>query len=239
MLNWGFGFYRTNIQPPDKAGERVPIQCRHCFTHTDAQVIASFATPHGEWHPTPADMPIHNLLLRCTRCQGAMLFLWPYAKEPTGGGITTEGRLFPVGSARNVEPGFKSAVPAAILEDLQQAEMCESVGAIYGAALLYRRAVQYLCRDKKVPDSGGLKGQISYLANNGIITSSLKELAEHVRIIGNDIAHPDAQHPARIEWNDIKAVSEFTTQIIDAVYVAPYKAAELRKTLKRKGVPGA
>jgi hypothetical protein len=129
-------------------------------------------------------------------------------------------------------------VPAAILEDLQQAEMCESIGAIYGAALLYRRAVQYICRDKKVPESGGLKGQISYLANNGIITSSLKELAEHIRIIGNDIAHPDAQHPARIEWNDIKAASEFTTQIIDAVYVAPYKAAELRKTLKRKGVPG-
>lgn len=90
-----------------------------------------------------------------------------------------------------------------------------------------------------MPDSGGLKGQISYLANNGTITSSLKELAEHVHVIGNDIADPDAQHPAPIEWNDIKAVSEFTKQIIDAVYVDPYKAAELRKTLKRKGVPGA
>jgi hypothetical protein len=117
--------------------------------------------------------------------------------------------------------------------------MCEAAGAIYGSGLLYRRAVQYLCRDKKAPDSGGLKGQISYLAINGTITNSLKELAEHVRIIGNDIAHPDARHPARIEWNEIKAISEFTKQLIDAVYVAPYKAAELRRTLKRKGVPGA
>jgi hypothetical protein len=64
-------------------------------------------------------------------------------------------------------------------------------------------------------------------------------LAEHVRIIGNDIAHPDAQHPARIDWDDIKAISEFSAQIVDAVYVAPYKAAELRKAHKRKGVPGA
>jgi Domain of unknown function (DUF4145) len=167
-----------------------------------------------------------------------MLLLWPYSKEVRGGGVATEPRLFPIGSARNVEPAVKSSVPPAILEDLQQAETCEEVGAIYGAALLYRRAVQYFCRDKKAPD-GRLKGQISYLANNGIITSSLKELAEHVRIIGNDIAHPDAQHPARIEWNDIIAISEFSKQIVDAVYVAPYKAAELRKTLKRKGVPGA
>jgi hypothetical protein len=183
-------------------------------------------------------MAIYNLLLRCTRCQGALLLLWPYGAEMNGG-ITVEPRLFPIGSSRDAEPAFKSSVPAAILEDLRQAEACESIGAIYGAALLYRRAVQYLCRDKKVPDDGGLKGQISYLANNGIITSSLKELAEHVRIIGNDIAHPDAQHPARIEWNDIKAISEFSKQIVDAVYVAPHKAAELRKTLKRKGVPGA
>lgn len=135
MLNWGFGFYRTDVRPPDKAGERVPLQCRHCFTHTDAQVIGIFTTPHSDWHPTPANMSIFNLMLRCTRCQGAMLLLWPYSREVTGGGVTTEPRLFPVGSARDLEPAFKSSVPAAILEDLQQAEACEGVGAIYGAAL--------------------------------------------------------------------------------------------------------
>src|SRR5262245_2639236 len=100
MLNWGFSFCRTNIQRPGKAGEHLPIQCRHCFTHTDAQVTASFITPNNEWHPTPANMSIYNLLLRCTRCNGAMLFLWPYSQEVTGGGVTTEGRLFPVGGPK-------------------------------------------------------------------------------------------------------------------------------------------
>lgn len=238
MLNRGGGFKRTQRVVPQKAGERLAVECRHCFTHTDSAVMSVFTTPQNEWHRTPADMPIFNLLLRCTRCGGAMLMLWPFSANAVTN-IMVEPRLYPIGSARDADKAYQASVPAAILEDLKQASACQGVAAVYGAALLYRRAIQYLCRDKKAPEKLGLKGQIANLAASGIITTHIKELAEHVRIIGNDIAHPDAEHPARIEWNDVKAASEFARQIVEAVYVGPYKAAELRKRLKEKGVPEA
>lgn len=142
VLNWGITFGHVyNDEPPSKPGGRIPIECRHCFTHADAEVVSVFVTPHNNWHQPPADMNIHNVFLRCTRCRGALLLLWPYGKDHSGAKSTFR-ILFLIGSVRGIDPTFQKAVPPAIVEDLRQADTCAAVGATYGAALLYRRAVQ-------------------------------------------------------------------------------------------------
>ncbi len=85
----------------------------------------------------------------------------------------------------------------------------------------------------------GLRAQIAELSKKGAINKHVHEMAETVRIIGNDIAHPDAKTPIRITPDEVVLAQEFLRQLVDAVYIAPKKASDLRARLKKKGVPEA
>ncbi len=64
----------------------------------------------------------------------------------------------------------------------------------------------------------------------------MAELADTIRIIGNEIAHPDPNTPFVIMPDDIKACREFIKQLIQVIYVNPYRAKVMKEKLEKKGV---
>ncbi len=239
MIRWGGGFYRVYGEesvPPTAAG-RIPLRCPICGTHTDAPIVCLHVTQQNDFVRLPSSyMALHNYLVRCTRCSSGLLVVWSYGEEPDGHGHTAGIRVLPLrASTFETDMIASDAVPRAILEDLRQAELAFYAGADYGAGLLLRRACQSIARHQSIPDDG-LKGQIEEMARRGIITKSLAEMADGIRIIGNELAHPDPNTPSVITAEDVHLAKEFLEQMVRAIYVDPARARKLKEELKKKGV---
>jgi len=235
MVTWGT-WYRTNEKPPPDTIKPMPITCRHCGIHTNSKVISTFVSPVNEdLGIDEPDAVIHNFLLSCTYCDGAMLVIWPYWENSIGD-WTKMALVYPFPTKSIVKIEDSESIPKAILEDMIQAELSDYVGAEYGAGLLLRRACQNICRDQGCPDTGGLEAQIKELAARSIITSKMAEMADGIRIIGNELAHPDPNTPFVITSEDVRTATEFLTQLVRVIYVDPAKAQKLKDDLASRGV---
>lgn len=241
MINWGITFSRVYGDDSSPVGKekKLALTCPYCGTHTDAEIVARFTTEGNDFIKLPTyEMKVYNFFLRCTRCEGAILVLWSYAEEMIQSGGTTAGRMiFPFYTEAFESKDFpEDVVPRAILEDVVQAELSYYVNAHLGAGLLLRRACQNICRHKECDEKGGLLSQIKELVTKNIITTDLGEMADAVRIIGNEIAHPSPNDPFVITPADIKVAQEFVRQLIQAVYINPHRAKVMKMKLKEKGV---
>jgi hypothetical protein len=238
MTHWGSVFYKTNEEPPTDKRTRVPLNCPVCGIHTEAEIIAYTITPESKFVELPMmGMSVYNYLLRCTRCQSGLLLMWPFGRDIQGGGNTVSKVLLPFPMEAYDTQHFPAKwIPAAILENLRQAELAALAGAPYAAALLLRSACQLICRDKKIPDKGGLDAQIKAIVSSGLITQHIGEMAHGVRIIANEIAHPDPNNPFVITDEDVVMAREFMKQLVRTIYVDPQKAAELKADLAKRGV---
>ena len=83
--------------------------------------------------------------------------------------------------------------------------------------------ISYYYHDIVTPD------QIDELADKGIITTGLKELAHTIRVIGNDGAHPNELD---VDEQDSKEVLELAEQLLDLIFVSPARVKEIQE--KRK-----
>lgn len=240
MINWGacFRYAYGEDCPPKESESKIPITCPYCGTHTHADIISKFVTSQNDFvHLPNSEMAVYNYFLRCTRCQSAIFILWTYGKDYRSMGSTAGRIVFPFYTdAFEAKEVSEDVMPAAIYEDLVQAEISYYSGAYLGAGLLLRRACQNICRDKKCSEKKGLLGQIDELVTNNIITKEMSEMAHSVRIIGNEIAHPNPSTPFIISRDDIKACREFLKQLIQVIYVNPHRAKIVKETLSKKGV---
>jgi hypothetical protein len=101
-----------------------------------------------------------------------------------------------------------------------------------------RRLCQNVCIDKKIPEprDGGLKARIRGLAEQGFITKSLADMADTIRVVGNELAHPSPESPLVITPDDVDAAWDFAVQLVNAVYVGPARADKFKSKLAEKGV---
>ena len=232
----GFGScltYQDTDAPPDR-GSKWSYQCPYCSVSTHSEVLNLFVTRGTQWFslPSPATK-LYTLILQCTRCEGVAMVLWPYGEDMRGHARITTRSLLPFPqAARQVFGSDDQSVPPAILEDLRQAELAFQAGAVNGAGLLLRRACQYICRDRGCKGRN-LDDEIDALAPK-YITKEMAELAHGIRIVGNEIAHPDPNTPARISAQDVSDCWDFTVELIKVIYIHPGQVADLRGRLGGK-----
>ncbi len=234
---WSFGStftYDYGEDKPPEADQRYPTTCSYCGIHSDAEVLATYNTNGGKYISLPAsEMQLYTVVLRCTRCRGVMTILWPYGTDLRGVGLTTTRVKLPFPqAASNVFGDDAKYVPSAVLEDLRQAEVGFQAGSTHGAGLLLRRACQNLCRDKSCK-RGSLAEEIDALYPEHI-TAQMKQTAHSVRLIGNEIAHPDPHTPATVTAQDVRDCWDFLTELIRVIYVHPGRQATLRKRMEAK-----
>jgi hypothetical protein len=239
MLNWGncFGYAFGEDVPPLGNEKIIPLICPICGTHTDAEIKGRFECKENKYIKLPtSEMQVYNFFLRCTRCSGALLLMWSYGDDHHMRGISAGKIVFPFYTdAFEIESLNIEVIPKAIYEDIKQAELSFYSGAYLGSGLLYRRACQNICRDKECKGKN-LVEEINDLNIKGIITKDMAEMAHSIRIIGNEIAHSNPSTPLLITRDDIRICHEFIKQLLQVIYINPYKANKIKESLKKRGL---
>lgn len=236
-------------QLPSGDEQLFALTCPVCGVYAEAELLAQHATPGGpsvgpgpiprskKMSGVPNYVNVYNFLVRCKHCQSAILIMRSYGNDHVREVAYTAGTLiFPLARSGFLTDRLaRESIPAAILEDLRQAELAHAAGAPYGAGLLLRRACQYVCGDKGATKHG-LADQIDELASQGIITQHLAKLASRIKIVGDELAHPDANTPFVIEDDDVLTARRFLEQLIRAVYIEPAEVQRLEASLQARGV---
>jgi Domain of unknown function (DUF4145) len=143
------------------------------------------------------------------------------------------GEISSIGAPENYVPhptgvthGLFEHVPQTIASDARQAFLCFQVGAWRAAAAMARRALQASAYDKNAPNRK-LILQIDWLAENGIITHQMREVAHQIRLGGNLGAHPDSDGLLDIDQEAAGRILRFLTQFFTYVYTIPGQLEEV------------
>ncbi len=116
-------------------------------------------------------------------------------------------------------------IPEKIRKDIDEAKICLSVNAFRACAGMCRRALQQACILKGARKRD-LVDQIDELAEEGVITRDIRELAHSVRWVGNNALHPE--NPEVTE-DDAKEILNLTEQFMEVIFVAPQKVKEIKE----------
>lgn len=168
---------------------------------------------------TRYDVPSQGIMYEIVECNSCDFFLLAKINRNSGQIIEVHPKALP--------KSIDERIPQLIADDLREAFLCHSVNAYRGAAVLARRAVQTICKDKGTTKKE-LRDQIDELFTKGFVTKDLKDWAHEVRYVGNDAAHPNDKTVSKEDAEDILDLLESFCEVL---YVTPAKA-EKRK-LKR------
>ena len=91
-------------------------------------------------------------------------------------------------------PTANDPPPRSVVDAIEEAATCASCGALLGAALLLRRAVELIAVDQGADRSTRLRDQIEYLESEGLLPTGFETAAEGIRELGNEAAHRDTSH---------------------------------------------
>ena len=146
-------------------------------------------------------------------------------------------------------PGFKAsniheAIPESIREDYAEARRCMFAEAYKGAVALFRRVVEATACDKLGKEAKNNNGKtkilyelIDLLHSEGLITKDIKDAVHEVRLLGNYGAHVQDDGLDKVEPDEAGDVREICWQLVNTIYIAPFKTRELRdkRVEKKKG----
>lgn len=108
-------------------------------------------------------------------------------------------------------------LPEKILSSFEEAVKCHSVGCYKAAALMVRRVLEELCKDKNATGKN-LKERISQLSSTIIVPAGLLTAADELRILGNDAAHIEAKDYDEIGKEEAELAIELAKELLKAVY---------------------
>lgn len=166
------------------------------------------------------------MLLCITQCQNCEDFVLLLAvKAQVGREEYVYVQHYPQGKPNDDVP---LEIPEHIAADFKEALRCQFVKAHRATATMCRRALQASCHNLQAAGRK-LIDQIDDLAQKGIITAALKDMAHQVRLVGNVGAHPDKDGLEDVQPEDASDLIEFSREFYDHVYVMPAKLDALKK----------
>jgi Domain of unknown function (DUF4145) len=124
---------------------------------------------------------------------------------------------YPLGAP---DDSVDESVPASIASDFSEALRCLWVKSYKAAVAMCRRAVEVSCADLKASGKN-LKEKIDDLANKGIITEPLKQMAHRVRLTANEKLHGKDDDLDAFTEQDAEAIVKCVREYFHHVYVMP------------------
>ena len=184
--------------------------CPHCHAK------AAFGTVNRPYVEM-LDGYVHARMVGIAQCIACNKYVLAIIETDKNGLNWSYKEHFPLATPdQNVE----EQIPIPIAEDFKEALRCRWVSAWNATAEMCRRAVEASCIDLKAPKNPrGLDKKIDWLADQGIITPFLQEVAHKVRLGGNRGAHPDEDDPLVITEEHADAIVRFTREFFHHVYV--------------------
>ncbi|WP_438289531.1 DUF4145 domain-containing protein [Streptomyces sp. HUAS TT7] len=144
----------------------------------------------------------------------------------TSGTITWHGlHWWPSPGMQALDPD----IPAGIADAVAEGTRCLAAQAPRAAAVLFRGALALIVEDR---GSGAAKAkktlfaQLKQMAVDKDLDSSLAELADHVRVVGNASAHPATLDPVSLE--EAAELAEFIGHLLRFLYVMPARVQRSR-----------
>jgi uncharacterized protein DUF4145 len=122
-------------------------------------------------------------------------------------------------------------LPAPILASLEEAIKAHGAECFKASALMVRRLLEELCRDKGVTGND-LKAKLAALGGSVVIPQELLTAADELRILGNDAAHVEARAYDAIGPNEATLAIELAKELLKAVYQYSALVSKL-KSLKK------
>lgn len=159
----------------------------------------------------------------CSHCDQSSLRLVQHRTIPGKDGTrrkrAVQSVLYPKAKAR----GLDNSAPEAVRSAFAEAAVCRAAGAMRAAGVMYRAAVEEICKDRGATGPN-LYSKIENLGTQGLDTEIVQDFHE-ARLLGNDSIH-DLLAYATDEVDDIADLIE---EAVYALYVQPAKKADYRQ----------
>ena len=199
--------------------------CPHCGNKT-SHVVTSQTSSREKVYDTNGEFigefDNYFYLTACKTCNEICLFSdWELSDNP--GNLNEAVPFYPY------KRKLAEAVPKEIRKSYEEAKKVEKISP-NAFAVLTRRSLELLCKDQKAKGNN-LKEQISDLSAKGNIPSTLIEMADTLRFLGNIGAH---EIEFDFEKSETQAMDDFLVAMLEYVYVAPNKIRNLLDSISKK-----
>lgn len=170
----------------------------------------------------------------CSHCDQATLRLARNFRVPTenGGSERREVKslLYPKPTPRELD----NSAPEAVRSAFAEAAVCQAAGATRAAGVMYRAAVEEICKERGA-SGRKLYDRIENLGAQGLDQEIVQDFHE-ARLLGNDSIHDLLTYAA----DEVDDVADLIEEAVYALYVQPARKADYRqKRAARRQAPTA
>jgi hypothetical protein len=117
-------------------------------------------------------------------------------------------------------------VPDAIAGAAREAQQALAASAARASVVMARATLEATAKDKGITN-GTLESKIEKLNAQGLISQDMKEVADEIRLAGNEAVHGDILYePMSIA--DAKEITELMDAMLMRIYQEPAKVARIR-----------
>jgi hypothetical protein len=217
----------------DRTSVRRVAFCPHCGNRAPQELVHVqhyLAEFFGDEDEKPEEYPFIYFVARCETCDEILLYCGPdefsedYRKD-----FTKVARLvYP-------SPGsLGEDVPQPVRECYTEAARIKNASP-NGYAVLIRRALEAICDDRHAVGRS-LHERLKDLARRGELPTTLAEMTDLLRLLGNLSAH---DWRLTVRPPQVWAMDDFFRAVVEYIYVAPAKVKSFREALSKIRKTGA
>ena len=175
--------------------------------------------------PNVHDVQAHPYMLgqrRCPNpvCHTHLFFVWS----------PPQNRLLASYPAERIDFDTTN-VPEQVKQALEEAIICHAAGCHRAAAIMVRRTLEDLCRDRGA-NGNNLKDRIKALQTRVVLPQELLDAMDDLRLLGNDAAHIESQEYNAVGQAEVEVAIAVSKEILKAVYQYSALVTQLRALKK-------
>ncbi len=122
-------------------------------------------------------------------------------------------------------------IPVRIRSSLKEAITCHAEGCYIASAIMVRRTLEELCKDKGIK-ADNLKKRIKGLKTAVVLPIGLLKALDELRLLGNDATHVESKDYETVGKDEVDIAIEITKEILKGVYQMDTLVAKLKKLKK-------
>lgn len=122
-------------------------------------------------------------------------------------------------------------VPATVIHALEEAITCHADNCFVAAAIMVRKTLEELCRDRQAQGKD-LKDRIRDLGAKIVLPQDLLAGLDDLRLLGNDAAHIESREYDKVGKEEVEVGIELTKEVLKAAYQYSALLSRLRSLKK-------
>jgi len=126
-----------------------------------------------------------------------------------------------------------TSIPERVVSALHEALTCHAAGCYVAAAIMVRKTLEELCRDREATGAN-LKLRVHALREKVVLPAELLDGLDDLRLLGNDAAHVESSTFDRVGKEEMEVSIEMTKELLKAVYQYSDLLARIRRLQKKE-----